>query len=115
MPASRTPIASTTATQPAGMSSMAARVERGDAQAAVVAMSSRAGTKRSVKAGPTTRCTSACKGAGPRSQTLRRPIFSSTVVSVAVETWPSRRACHNSVMCALSLSLKGSASRASGD
>ena len=55
MPASVTPMASTTATHPSGMASMAARVEIGEAQEAGVARSSRAGTKRSVKARPTTR------------------------------------------------------------
>ena len=55
MPASVTPMASTTAMQPAGMSSMAARVEIGDDQDSGVARSSRAGTKRSVNARPTRR------------------------------------------------------------
>ena len=79
-------MASTTATQPAGMSSMAARVERGDAQAAVVAMSSRAGTKRSVKARPTRRGWPGDKGWVPRIQTLRRPFLSRIVVMLAVVT-----------------------------
>jgi hypothetical protein len=52
MPASVTPIASTTAMHPSGIASMAARVEIGDDQLAGVARSSRAGTKRSVKARP---------------------------------------------------------------
>jgi hypothetical protein len=47
-----TPMASTTAMHPAGMASIAVRVETGEAQAAGVARSSRAGTKRSVKARP---------------------------------------------------------------
>ena len=55
MPASVTPMASTTAMQPAGMASIAVRVEIGDDQDSGVARSSRAGTKRSVKAGPTRR------------------------------------------------------------
>jgi hypothetical protein len=55
MPASVTPNASAIAMQPAGMASIAARVDVGDAQDAGVARSSRAGTKRSVKAGPATR------------------------------------------------------------
>jgi hypothetical protein len=44
-----------------------------------------AGTKRSVNARPTTRDPSPI-GRALRIQTLRRPFFSSTVVSVAVET-----------------------------
>jgi hypothetical protein len=55
MPAMVTPIASATAKQPSGMSSIAARVERGLAQLSGVARSSRAGTNRMVKAGPTRR------------------------------------------------------------
>src|SRR5690606_14765033 len=51
-----------------------------------VARSSRAGTKRSVKAGPTTRPWPGLSGLVPRIQTLRRPFFRRTVVSVAVET-----------------------------
>jgi hypothetical protein len=86
MPASVTPSASTTAMQPAGMASIAARVEIGEAQEAGVARSSRAGTKRSVKARPTTRCGGVCSGRAPRIQTLRRPFLSRTVVSVAVVT-----------------------------
>ena len=56
IPASVTPRASTTATQPAGICSIAARVESGAAHDSVVATSSRAGTNRRVNAGPTTRC-----------------------------------------------------------
>jgi hypothetical protein len=85
MPASATPLASTTAMQPGGISSMAARVERGDAHEAGVARSSRAGTKRRVKAGPTTRGWPGRSGTVPRIQTRRRPFLSRTVVSVAVE------------------------------
>ena len=55
MPASVTPMASATAMSPSAMASIAARVEMGEAQLAGVARSSRAGTKRKVKAGPTTR------------------------------------------------------------
>src|SRR3546814_2662832 len=55
MPASGTPIASATAMQPAGIASMAARVDFGEDQDSGVARSSRAGTKRSVKARPTSR------------------------------------------------------------
>ena len=84
MPASVTPIESTTAMQPAGMSSMAARVEIGDDHDSGVARSSRAGTKRSVKARPTSRGCPGRSGRVPRSQTLRRPFFSRMVVSVAV-------------------------------
>ena len=60
------PIASTTAIAPAGIASIAARVEIGDAHDAGVARSSRAGTKRSVKARPTRR--SGCRvGERPRA------------------------------------------------
>ena len=71
------------------MASMAARVEIGEAQLAGVARSSRAGTKRKVKAVPTARAWPGCLGKAPRSQTLRRPFFNNTVVRVAVEM-PSR-------------------------
>ena len=59
-------------------------MEMGEAQLAGVARSSRAGTKRKVKAVPTTRFCPGCLGKAPRSQTLRRPFFNRTVVSVAV-------------------------------
>src|SRR6266508_1394673 len=52
MPAEVTPMASATAMQPSGISSIAPRVEIGFAQLSGVARSSRTGTKRSVKAGP---------------------------------------------------------------
>ena len=55
IPASCTPIESTTAIQPAGISSIAARVEMGEAHDSGVAKSSRAGTKRKVNALPTKR------------------------------------------------------------
>src|SRR5690242_21865652 len=86
IPASATPMASTTAMQPAGMASIAVRVEIGDDQDSGVARSSRAGTKRSVKACPTSRFCPGCSGLVPRIQTFRRPFLSSTVVMVAVET-----------------------------
>jgi hypothetical protein len=86
MPASVTPIASTTAMQPAGMASIAARVEIGEPQEAGVARSSRAGTKRKVKARPTRRGPPVRKGRAQRIQTLRKPFLSSTVVKVAVVT-----------------------------
>src|SRR5450432_1758456 len=90
MPASLVPIASTTAIEPAGIASIAARVEIGEPHDAGVARSSRAGTKRSVKARPTRRSgNGVASGRAPRIQTLRRPFLSSTVVSVAVVT-PSR-------------------------
>jgi hypothetical protein len=91
MPASPLPSASTTTRQPAGMASIAARVEIGAPHDAGVARSSRAGTKRSVKARPTTRPRPGRSGRAPRIHTLRRPFFSSTVVSVAVVT--PARAC----------------------
>jgi len=86
MPASVTPIASTTAMAPSGMASIAARVEIGEDQLSGVARSSRAGTKRSVKARPTMRGMPGLSGRAPRSQTLRRPFLSRIVVSVAVVT-----------------------------
>ena len=79
-------MASTTATQPAGIASMAARVEMGELHDAGVARSSRAGTKRRVKARATKRDWPGRIGRVPRSQTLRRPFFSSKVVKVAVVT-----------------------------
>src|SRR5271168_2186126 len=86
IPASVIPIASTTAMQPGGMASIAVRVEIGDDQDSGVARSSRAGTKRSVKAGPTSRGCPGRSGFAPRSQTFRRPFLSRTVVMVAVDT-----------------------------
>src|ERR1700742_1517983 len=86
MPASVMPMASTTAMQPSGMASIAVRVEIGDDQDSGVARSSRAGTKRSVKAGPTSRGCPGRSGREPRSQTFRRPFLSRTVVMVAVDT-----------------------------
>ena len=65
MPASVTPMASATAIAPSGIASIAARVEMGEAQLAGVARSSRAGTKRKVKAGPATRGWSGFSGDVP--------------------------------------------------
>src|SRR5262249_21833704 len=84
IPASVMPMASTTAMQPAGIASIAVRVEIGDDQDSGVARSSRAGTKRKVKAGPTRRGIPGFSGRAPRIQTFRRPFLSSTVVIVAV-------------------------------
>src|SRR5262245_27935999 len=86
MPASVIPMASTTVMQPAGMASIAVRVEIGDDQDSGVARSSRAGTKRSVKAGPTSRGKPGFSGRAPRIQTFRKPFLSRTVVMVAVVT-----------------------------
>src|SRR3954451_5458931 len=86
IPASVTPIASTTAMQPSGIASMAVRVEIGDDQDSGVARSSRAGTKRSVNAGPTSRGCPGRKGRDPRIQSFRRPFLRSTVVMVPVDT-----------------------------
>src|SRR3546814_19325358 len=72
--------------QPAGIASMAARVDFGEDQDSGVARSSRAGTKRSVKARPTSLGCPGCSGRVPRIQTLRSPFFSSSVVIVAVDT-----------------------------
>src|SRR5271165_255623 len=55
IPASVMPIASTTAMHPTGIASIAARVDFGEDQDSGVARSSRAGTKRRVKARPTSR------------------------------------------------------------
>jgi hypothetical protein len=85
MPASCTPMASATATQPVGMSSIAARVEIGEAHDSGVARSSRDGTKRNVNAGPTTLGWPGFRGLVPRIQMLRRPFLSRMVVMVAVD------------------------------
>src|SRR5271170_2120976 len=87
MPASVIAMASTTAIQPVGMASIAVRVEIGDDQDSGVARSSRAGTKRRVKAGPTSRFCPGRSGREPRNQTFRRPFLSRTVVMVAVVTF----------------------------
>src|SRR5260221_7675245 len=68
------------------MASIAVRVEIGEDQDSGVARSSRAGTKRNVKAGPTGRFCSGRSGREPRIQTFRRPFLSRTVVMVAVDT-----------------------------
>src|SRR3982074_2769716 len=86
MPASVTPMASTTAMQPSGMASIAVRVEIGDDHDSGVARSSRAGTKRNVKADPTSRGCPGRSGREPRIQMFRRPFLRRTVVMVAVET-----------------------------
>src|SRR3984957_6485441 len=86
MPASVMPIASTTAIQPSGMASIAVRVEIGDDHDSGVARSSRAGTKRKVKAGPTSRFCPGRSGREPRIHTFRRPFLRRTVVMVAVDT-----------------------------
>ena len=89
MPASVMPMASTTAMQPAGIASIAVRVEIGDDQDSGVARSSREGTKRRVKAGPTSRFWPGRSGLVPRIQTFRSPFLSRTVVMVAVDTCDS--------------------------
>src|SRR5260370_19427634 len=71
------------------MASIAVRVEIGEDQDSGVARSSRAGTKRSVKAGPTSRGSPGRSGLVPRIQTFRRPFLSRTVVMVAVDTLDS--------------------------
>src|SRR5689334_709203 len=86
MPASVMPIASTTAMQPSGIASIAVRVEIGEDQDSGVARSSRAGTKRRVKASPTRRAWPGFSGRAPRIQTFRKPFLSRTVVIVAVVT-----------------------------
>src|SRR5688572_3499000 len=87
MPAVVTPIASAMAMQPSGIASIAARVEIGLPQLSGVARSSRTGTKRSVKAGPTSRSPPSISGSAPLIQQCRMPFFSSIVVMVAVVTW----------------------------
>jgi hypothetical protein len=68
------------------MASIAVRVEIGEDQDSGVARSSRAGTNRRVKAGPTSRGCPGRSGRKPRIQTFRRPFLSRTVVMVAVDT-----------------------------
>ena len=82
-----TPIASATAMQPSGMSSIAARVEIGLLQLSGVARSSRTGTNRNVKAGPTIRLPPGTSGIAPCIQVRRMPFFSSIVVMVPVVTF----------------------------
>src|SRR4030088_945946 len=86
MPASVVPMASTTAMQPSGMASIAVRVEIGDDHDSGVARSSRTGTKRNVKADPTSRFCPGRSGRAPRIQTFLRPFLRRTVVIVAVDT-----------------------------
>ena len=90
MPASVTPSASATAITPSGMSSIAPRVERGDDQDLGVARSSRAGTKRSVKARPTSRSPAWNFGCGPRIQVRRTPFLRRMVWIVPVEVAAQR-------------------------
>src|SRR5690606_1375388 len=96
-PASLTPLASTTAMQPSGMCSMAARVDLGELQDSGVARSSRAGMNRTVNARPTLRGRPGASGNAPRIHTLRRPFFSRMVVRVAVVTpasaWKADASC----------------------
>src|SRR5204863_4615479 len=68
------------------MASIAVRVEIGEDQDSGVARSSRAGTKRSVKAEPTSRGCPGRSGREPRIQTFRRPFLRRTVVMVPVDT-----------------------------
>ena len=86
MPAPGTPMASATTMTPSGMASMAPRVEIGFDQLSGVARSSRAGTKRSVKAGPISRSPPGTSGFGPFIQQRLMPFLSSMVVMVAVVT-----------------------------
>src|ERR1700687_1102639 len=68
------------------MASIAVRVEIGDDHDSGVARSSLAGTKRKVKAGPTSLACPGRSGREPRIQTFRNPFLSRTVVMVAVDT-----------------------------
>src|ERR1700730_7405363 len=65
---------------------MAARVEIGLPQLSGVARSSRAGTKRSVNAGPINRGPPGTSGLGPCIQHRLMPFLSNMVVMVAVVT-----------------------------
>ena len=62
-------------------------MEIGFDQLSGVARSSRTGTKRSVKAGPTTRLPENPNGMAPAIQERRMPFFSSMVVMVPVVTF----------------------------
>ena len=84
MPATVTPMASATAMQPSGISSIAPRVEIGFDQLSGVARSSRTGTKRKREGGPDRRLPPGASGIGPLIQQRRMPFFSSIVVMVAV-------------------------------
>ena len=114
MPASVTPIASATTIAPSGIASMAARVEIGEDQLSGVARSSRAGTKRRVKARPTRRPWPGLIGRVPRIQTLRSPLFSRIVVMLAVVIFDSvsLRSCESGVgvVCTVSPFLWNSGS-----
>ena len=112
MPAPVTPIASATTTQPSGIASIAARVEIGLDQLSGVARSSRTGTKRSVKAGPTTRLPEKPNGIAPAIQQWRMPFFSSIVVMVPVVTL--RRMSRADAMIDPLRSLSGRAARRGG-
>jgi hypothetical protein len=79
-------MASAMAMQQSGIASIAARVERGYASDFGVARPSRAGRNLKVKACPISFGWLGERGFVPRIQTLRRPFFSSTVVTVAMET-----------------------------
>ena len=91
----------------------APRVEIGDDQLAGVARSSRAGTKRSVKARPTRRPWPALIGRVPRIQTLRSPFFSRIVVMLAVVILDSvsLRSFESGVVCTVSPFGKGRVAR----
>src|SRR5262249_1947230 len=84
IPALVTPMASATTTQFSGMASIAPRVEIGFDQLSGVARSSRTGTNRSVKAGPTTRFPEKPNGIAPAIHERRMPFFKSIVVMVPV-------------------------------
>ena len=101
IPASVTPIASATATEPGVISSIAALVERGEDHEAGVARSSRAGMKRKVNARPTVRGCPGRIGRVPLIHVRRNPRFSRTVAIVAVDTGFSASAISlNSLMFA---------------
>jgi hypothetical protein len=80
-------MASATTTQFSGMASIAERVEIGFDQLSGVARSSRTGTKRSVKALPTTRLPEAPNGMAPAIHEWRMPFFNNIVVIVPVVTF----------------------------
>jgi hypothetical protein len=82
---------------------MAARVETGEDQDSGVARSSRAGTNRKVNARPISLGWPARIGLVPRIQTLRSPFFSSTVVTVAVDTPESAESVAGSMVIGCSV------------
>ena len=107
MPALDTPMASATTITPSGIASMAERVEIGLLQLSGVARSSRAGTKRSVKARPTRRSPPGTSGFGPFIQHRLMPFLSSMVVMVAVVTLRKTSNAAELMRCLVSWTARG--------